>query len=227
MRVNPAYLLTAKKAKALDLTLREKTGIPSLILMENAGSKVAEVALDVARNKPISKMAVFCGKGNNGGDGFVAARHLLTFGVKTDIFLIGRIDDVANEARINLEILRNLKQRVIEVNQNNLVSIQKRISKYGLIVDALLGIGLAGDVRGIFRELIKMINRSRAHILSIDIPSGLDATTGKASDCCVKAQTTVTFMAKKRGMVMGRGPKVCGRVIVADLGIPFMSVSIR
>ncbi len=80
--------------------------------------------------------------------------------------------------------------------------------------------GLAGEVRGIYRDLIGIINKSRTYILSVDIPSGLDATTGKVLGCCVKADETVTFAAKKRGMVCGDGPRYCGKVVIANLGIP-------
>jgi NAD(P)H-hydrate epimerase len=98
--------------------------------------------------------------------------------------------------------------------------VKQKIAKYNLIIDTLLGVGLKGEVRGIFRDLIGIINTSKARILSVDIPSGLEATTGKVLGCCVKADKTVTFWAKKRGMVLGEGPKYCGRVVVRDLGIP-------
>ncbi len=226
-------LLTAADAKAIDIKAKDILGISTLVLMENAGRHLAEEALEIlrgrksiaifcgnTRSKRMLRCAVFCGKGNNGGDGFVAARHLLTAGIKPDIFLAGNINAVENEARVNLEILLKLKQKVIEVEEENLDLVKNKISKYNLIIDALLGVGLAGEVRGIYRDLIGIINTSKAYILSVDIPSGLDATTGKALGCCVKADKTVTFVAKKCGMAMGDGPKYCGRVVVKDLGIP-------
>jgi len=208
-------LLTAQSAKLIDLKAQDKFGISTLILMENAGARVAAATVGFCRTK---KIAIFCGKGNNGGDGFVAARHLLTCGIKPDIFLADRISQVENEARTNLEILRRLKSKIIEVTTQNIFSI--KISKYGLIIDALLGVGLSGEVRGIYKDLITLINSSQAHIISVDIPSGLDATTGKILGACVKADKTVTFVAKKRGMVFGEGPKYCGKIVVADLGLP-------
>lgn len=212
-------MITCRQAKALDKKAKEKFGVSTLILMENAGRAVAEEAIKTLKNRK-NKVAIFCGKGNNGGDGFVAARHLLTRGVKPDIFLAGKINDVQNEAKINLEILCRLSQKIIEVSAENLVSIKNKISKYDLIIDGLLGVGLKGEVRGIYRDLINMLNSSKAYVLSIDIPSGLDATTGKILGCCVTADRTVTFVAKKRGMVLGDGPRVCGRVVVENLGIP-------
>lgn len=211
--------LTAKQAKDIDIKARNIWGISTLVLMENAGRQVADETFRVIKGKQKAKIAIFCGKGNNGGDGFVAARHLLVKGISPDIFLAGRVCDVANEARTNLEILLKLKQRIIEVDGENLHLVKNKISKYDLIIDALLGVGLKGEVRGITRDLIGMINSSKTYILSVDTPSGLDATTGRVLGSCVKADKTVTFVAKKRGMVFGEGPKVCGRVVVKDLGI--------
>ncbi|MDI6758550.1 MAG: NAD(P)H-hydrate epimerase [Candidatus Omnitrophota bacterium] len=237
MEKNFSYsgILTAKQAKEIDIRVQKKFGISTLVLMENAGRAVVCEALKALPYK--GQAAIFCGRGNNGGDGFVAARHLLISGVKLHIFLAGRIQDVENEAKINLGILLRLKQKITEIREDSLCIhhrslrrgeasflFENKISKYDLIVDALLGVGLAGEVRGICRGLIGVINTSKAYILSVDIPSGLDATTGKVLGCCVKANKTVTFIAKKRGMVINDGPKYCGRIVVKDLGIPVKRV---
>lgn len=211
--------ISCLEAKALDIEAREKFGISTLVLMENAGRAVTCEAIKIVKNRH-KKVAIFCGKGNNGGDGFVVARHLLVKGIKPDIFLAGRISDTEKEARTNLEILLKLGQKISEVEEENLYLVKQKIAKYNLVIDALLGVGLEGEVRGVFRDLIGIINTSKAHILSVDIPSGLEATTGKVLGCCVKADKTVTFVAKKRGMVLGEGPKYCGKVVVKDLGIP-------
>ncbi|MDP2938023.1 MAG: NAD(P)H-hydrate epimerase [Candidatus Omnitrophota bacterium] len=211
-------LLTAKEAKDIDIRAKEIFGISTLVLMENAGRGGAEEAIKVLHGR--KNVAIFCGKGNNGGDGFVAARHLLAYGLKPVIFLVGRVQDVENEARINLETLLRLRQKIIEVDEENLHLVKNKISQYTLIIDALLGVGLQGEVKSIVRDLIGVINASKAYILSVDIPSGLDATTGRVLGCCVKADKTVTFVAKKRGMVIGDGPKYCGRIVVKDLGMP-------
>ncbi len=212
-------IITAKQAKEIDIKAHEKFGISTLVLMENAGRAVANEVLESLDSK--KSIAIFCGKGNNGGDGFVAGRHFLIRGIKPDIYLAGRIQDVGGTARINLDILLKLKQKIIEVEENLGLVIKNKFSKHDLVIDALLGVGLFGEVRGIYRDLIGIINTSRAYILSIDIPSGLDATTGKILGYCVKADKTVTFVAKKRGMVIGDGPKYCGKIAVRDLGIPF------
>ena len=207
--------LTAKAVRAIDRKAREKFGISTLLLMENAGAGVAREVLK--SYKPGMKVAVICGKGNNGGDGLVAARHLMSQKIKPDVFLACGFSQVENEARANLDILLKLKAKITRLRESDLKNI--KISKYDLIVDALLGLGLSGQVSGIYADLIQLINSSGAYIISVDVPSGLDATTGKVLGSCVKADKTVTFVAQKRGMSAGDGPKYCGKIIVADLGI--------
>lgn len=210
-------MIDSRQARALDSRAKEKLGIPTLILMENAGRAVFEEAMKMLRGK--KEVAVFCGKGNNGGDGFVAARHLLSCGIKPGIFLTGSINEVVNEAKTNLEILLKLKQKIFEINEENLNLVKNRISKYALVIDALLGVGLSGEVRGIFRDLINIINAAKVKVLAVDIPSGLDANTGEILGCGIIADSTVTFVAKKRGMAAGQGRKYCGKIIVKDLGV--------
>jgi len=211
--------ITASQAKGLDLKAQKDFGVPTLLLMENAGRAVSEEALKSIKDKKIS-VSIICGRGNNGGDGFCAARHLLVAGVKPHVFLAGKIADVKNEARVNLDILIRLKQKIFEVNERNLRLIKRKVLKRGLIIDALLGVGLRGEVSGVYRDLIALINSSSAQIISVDIPSGLDATSGKVLGCCVKAHKTITFVAKKKGMLKAGGPKHCGKVKVVDIGLP-------
>ncbi len=213
-------LLTVVQAKALDNKAKEKFGISTLVLMENAGRAVSEEALKVLQKRK-GKVAIFCGTGNNGGDGFCAARHLLTAGIKPDVFLLGKIGDVKNEGRINLNILLKLKQRVTQASSSNTRLIKEKIKKYSLIIDALLGTGIRGKIRPVYQDLIDIINASKAYVISVDIPSGLDATTGKTSGRCLKADRTITFVAKKRGMVPSAGRSYCGKILIKDIGIPF------
>jgi len=215
-------LITAKQAKDIDIKARNIFGISTLVLMENAGRQVFEEAIKILHSR--KSLAVFCGPGNNGGDGFVAARHLLTYGIRPDVFLAGKFFEVENEAKVNLEILLRLKPKITEVNKENLDLVKNKICQYAFIIDALLGVGLQGEVRGIFQDLIGMINTAKAYILSVDIPSGLDATTGRVLGCAVKADQTVTFIAKKRGMVYADGRRYCGRIVVKDLGIPLYDI---
>lgn len=212
-------IITAQEAKNLDLRAEEEFGISTLILMENAGRAVSEEALMIIARKR-ARIAIFCGRGNNGGDGFCAARHLLTAGVDSDIYLAGRVTEVKHAAKTNLDILLGLKKKVFEVNDQNLDIVRRRITGYSLIIDALLGVGLKGNVSGILAQLIELINLSGAYILSVDIPSGLDATGGRILGCSIKADRTITFVAKKSGMLKGCGRKQCGRIKIADIGVP-------
>ena len=209
--------ITVSQAKLLDKKARDFYGLSTLMLMENAGRAVAGEIIGLKRRK----IAIFCGKGNNGGDGFVSARHLLAIGIKPDVFLVGKISDAKGEARLNLDILLKLKHNIFKINEKNINSLKKRIRPYDLIVDAIFGVGLKGNIGGVFGSLIESINSSGAYILSIDIPSGLDADTGQALGTCVKADRTVTFIARKRGMVKGKGPGYCGKIIVKGIGFPF------
>ena len=109
----------------------------------------------------------------------------------------------------------------MEVDEGNLYLLKNRISKHSLIIDALLGVGLMGNVSQVMADLIALINSSSAYVLSVDIPSGLDASSGKILGGCVKADKTVTFVAKKRGMLQKDGPRCCGRIVVRDIGVPY------
>ncbi len=188
--------------------------------MENAGRAVAQSVLKTLGTVIGQRIIILIGPGNNGGDGFAACRHFLACGIKPEMFLAGKACEVFNEAKVNLDILENMKQKIFEINADNLIRARRRILRADFIVDALLGVGLRGDVRGVYRDLINMINSSGAYVLSVDIPSGLDANTGRVLGCCVKASKTVTFVAKKLGMSSGEGAKYCGRIAVKDLGLP-------
>ncbi len=210
--------LTACEAQSVDAYARDEFGISALVLMENAGRAVAEEAVKALGNK--GKVAIVCGKGNNGGDGLVAARHLIARGLEPDVFLSGRISDLKGEALVNAGILTRARQRIVEVRPETLRGVKTDLARYGVIVDALLGVGLEGEVRGIPKDLIDAMNSSRAYIVAVDIPSGLDATGGEVRGAAVKANKTVTFIARKRGMLVGRGPELCGEIVVEDLGLP-------
>ena len=211
-------VLTALQAKALDKKAEREFGVSVLLLMENAGCCVSEEALKILQDYQ-GKVAIFCGTGNNGGDGFCVSRHLLVAGIKPDIYLAGGIGEVKNEAKVNLDILLRLKQKITQVRPGNLSLIKTKIKRYSLIIDALLGVGLKGKPRYVYQELINIINTAKGCVLSIDIPSGLDATSGKASGACIKADKTVTFVAKKRGMLSRQGRAYCGEVLVRSIGV--------
>jgi hydroxyethylthiazole kinase-like uncharacterized protein yjeF len=212
--------LTVLEAKRLDLRAIKSFGVPSILLMENAGRAVSiEAFKNIGSKKP--KIAIICGKGNNGGDGFSAARHLMARGIDPDLYLCAGFSEVKGEARINLNILLKLKKKVFIINDKSLKAFKKRLASYGLIVDSIFGVGLKGVVKGIIAEVINIINQSNVRVISVDLPSGIDADTGEVLGIAVKADTTVTFIAPKLGMLKGHGKEFCGKIIVQDLGFPF------
>jgi len=205
--------ISVTKAREFDLKAQVELGVLSLILMENAGRSVAEEALKILGARGV--VAVVCGVGNNGGDGFVAARHLLNAGKKVDVFVVGDPAKLKPDPKINFSVLQKIKSRNLRVE----FSVPGYFTSYNLIIDAIFGIGLQAEVRGSVSNVIKLMNKSRRPILAVDVPSGLSADTGQVLGVAVKAKTTVTFVANKKGFA--KAQKYCGRVVVRDIGVTF------
>lgn len=183
-------------------------GIPSQTLMENAGKAVAEQAMAMA--KPGSRVAVLCGPGNNGGDGFVAARFLKRASYDVRLHLIGEKTALKGDAA---EVARRWDGPVRPMDPVALQSMH-------LVIDALFGAGLSRPLDGEIALMIDAINRSSLPVLAVDVPSGLDGTTGEARGAVVRATRTVTFFRKKPGHLLLPGRELCGEVVLADIGIP-------
>jgi ADP-dependent NAD(P)H-hydrate dehydratase / NAD(P)H-hydrate epimerase len=183
-------------------------GIPGVMLMENAGKAVAAEAARMA--SPGARIAVLCGPGNNGGDGFVAARHLREQGFDVRVALLGEATALQGDAAV-------MAQRWAgEVTPLSTSSLQGA----DIIVDALFGAGLARPIRGVAADVIAAINASPVRVLAVDVPSGLDGTTGRALGPVVEAASTITFFRRKPGHLLLPGRVLCGEVVVADIGIP-------
>lgn len=210
-------ILTASQMKRLDQWAIKEAGIPALCLMENAGRVVALETVKALKRVKGRRVCVVCGAGNNGGDGFVAARHLLNHGAAVAVLFAGGTSKLGPEARVNFRALQrlNIPIRVFDARG------RRELAKADVIIDALFGIGLSREITGILREIIDAVNASSAHVLAVDIPSGLDATTGKIWGACVKADTTVTLACPKKGLFAGHGPECSGKIVVADIGIPY------
>jgi ADP-dependent NAD(P)H-hydrate dehydratase / NAD(P)H-hydrate epimerase len=210
--------LTAHQIQRLDRLAIEREGIPALVLMESAG---AAVAREILRDFPGKKLSVcvFCGTGNNGGDGFVIARRLRDAGVRVKVFLAGRRKDLKPDAAVNYAVLTQSRQDVWEIT-----SVDRRVAQAvksaDVLVDALFGVGLNRALGASFCDVISAMNASGKPILAVDIPSGLDATTGKMWGVTVRAYQTVTFTFSKRGFYRRAGPSCVGRVKIAQIGIP-------
>lgn len=194
----------------------EYLGIPRLLLMENAGRCLAEKIVSIAETEN-EKISIFCGSGGNGGDGLVAARHLVNRGFKVEVFLMTHPQRIRSKETIkNWEIINNMTYSD-NLNVNVVLDSSYLPSSVdGIIVDAMLGTGIKGKIREPIRSAIKLINDSNAVVVAVDVPSGLDPTTGKISDIAVKADYTITFHKIKKGL----DTKTAGKIIVCDIGIP-------
>ncbi|GIW70549.1 MAG: NAD(P)H-hydrate epimerase [Planctomycetota bacterium] len=219
---DPLRPRTRRELQELDRRATEEFGIPSLLLMENAGRGAAEVAASMVPPRP-GGVLVFCGRGNNGGDGFVLARHLHNRGYEVRCYYAGALAQMepGTDAALNCTICRRMGIPVLEHDRPpDREAMARAIAWTSLIVDALLGTGLRGPVREPYATLISLLNHRRAPILAIDIPSGLDADTGEILGKAVRATRTVTFAAPKVGFSRGQGPELTGPVTVLDISIP-------
>lgn len=209
--------ITEREMRALE-TNAEYFGVSRLQLMENAGRNVAqEIA---SRFKPTkTKIAVFCGLGGNGGDGFVAARHLTCLGFKVEIVVAGKPEAIVDaEAHKNWRALEPLKDTIPMHEAYDSALIPN--VKADVIVDALLGIGLKGDLRPPILQLVKKINESKAFRVAVDIPTGLNSDSGQILGDAVKADLTVTFHKAKPALSAAKTKKHVGELIVSDIGLP-------
>ncbi|RKY36970.1 MAG: NAD(P)H-hydrate epimerase [Candidatus Omnitrophota bacterium] len=213
--------VTAQQMKNIDHLAQEKFFIPGIILMENAGLRAAEAAVSLLKRRKDKRIFIFCGPGNNGGDGFVVARHLINNDIKVLVFLLAESQKLKGDALINYNILVKMKAPVIEfANIFHLKNAKQTLKKAGLIIDAIFGIGLNKNIEGGFEKIIDLINQSGVPVLSLDTPSGLCATTGKILKTCIKAHTTVTFAAAKKGFFIKQGPDKTGKLLIADISMP-------
>jgi ADP-dependent NAD(P)H-hydrate dehydratase / NAD(P)H-hydrate epimerase len=215
-------ILNAAQMREADRFTTEEIGIPSLVLMENAGRQVV-AAIESAYEEPLEgRVAVLCGRGNNGGDGFVVARTLLQRGVDTAVFIIGAVAEVRGDARTNLDILGRLGATVVEINDEQSWELHfSEISQCTLIVDALFGTGLKSPLSGMLETVVADVNASDIPIVSIDLPSGLSADTAHPIGDCIDASMTVTIAAPKLPLVLPPGEAYAGDVVIADIGIPY------
>ena len=214
-------ILNAAQMREADRFTIEDIGIPSLVLMENAGRQVVAAMEAAYESRLDGRVAVLCGRGNNGGDGFVVARTLLQRGIDTAVFVIGAVADVRGDARINLDILGRLGVTVVEINDEQTWELHfSEISQCTLIVDAIVGTGLTRALAGMMETVAADVNASSIPIVSVDLPSGLSADTPHLIGDCINASMTVTLGAPKLPLVLPPGETHAGDVVIADIGIP-------
>lgn len=212
---------TAEEMRRADRRASEELLLPSLLLMENAGRGAVQVMEAVFGPLGGRCVAVLCGKGSNGGDGFVAARHLATRGARVEVFLLAPAKEVRGDAGVNLAVLQRSGLAVREVTTAEaLAAVREAVARADLVLDALLGTGLTGPATGLVAEAIELVNASARPVVSLDLPSGLSADQGGLLGPAVQATLTVTFGLPKRGLLLYPGALRAGRVEVIDLGVP-------
>jgi NAD(P)H-hydrate epimerase len=225
---NGVPALTRDQCRAADRFAIEQLGIPGMVLMENAGRNATDWFETWAAERGVARAraGVVCGKGNNGGDGFVIARHLCNRGWQVHVLLAAEMAELTGDAALNCAITRAMGIPIRELGIPG--AIEAAETEWGqdqLLVDALLGTGFSGTVREPLAGIIARINRAGASaggplVVAVDVPSGLDADTGTASGTVVRAGGTVTFLADKAGYQKEAAREFLGRRVVVDIGAP-------
>ncbi len=219
-------IVTPGQMNIIDSTTINRVGIPGIVLMENAALQVVEEIGRIFGTIKGKRIFLFAGKGNNAGDAFAVARHLSNKGARLKVYILAEKSAVTGDALINLKALENCGIPVFELlDTTQLDDLQKSLASSDLVVDGILGTGLSGDVLGLVRGVIHIINSSGKYILSIDIPSGICGKTGQVRGACIKAEKTVTFGLPKTGMVIHPGCQYTGELVVADISIPTRVIS--
>ncbi|MBL4590675.1 MAG: NAD(P)H-hydrate epimerase [Phycisphaerales bacterium] len=214
----PIYEMDAESCRVLDAICINEFKIPGIVLMENAGAALCRNAIEMLNEFHASRVEIFCGPGNNAGDGFVLARHLHNHQIDVRIHLLIAVDQYTNDARTNMKIV--LKMGIAcKPFETALVSS----APGALIVDAIFGTGLSRPPSGTSSEMIEAINTMRqqgAKVLAVDVPSGFDAQSGQPMSACVIADRTVTLAALKSGFTALRAQPMLGHLVVEDIGVP-------
>src|SRR5262245_12631834 len=214
-------ILNSAQMRDADRRSIDEIGIASIVLMENAGRQVVAAIEAMFSDLPARRVAVLCGRGNNGGDGFVVARTLLQRGVDVSIFVVGDVAGVRGDARANLEVLGHLGHAIVEISDAQAWELHfSEIRGCDLLVDAMFGTGLKTPLTGLFETIVADINGSDLAVVSVDLPSGLSADTPDPIGPCIDATMTVTLGAPKLPLLLPPGEGHCGDVVIADIGIP-------
>ncbi len=215
-------VMTRDEVRSFDAWAINELGIPGLVLMENAGRSCAELIKEKLADDAKPKVCIFCGTGNNGGDGYVIARHLLNSDFKVAVVLCGEISKVKGDAKTNLDILQKLGQSIEQLDLDK-IDVEQAVKDLSadadMLVDALFGTGLQGLLGEKYQRLINAINNTGIEILAVDIPSGLDCDTGQPLGAAVRAAYTVTFVAVKSGFKNTDALKYTGRIFIASIGV--------
>ncbi|MBI5887748.1 MAG: NAD(P)H-hydrate dehydratase [Deltaproteobacteria bacterium] len=209
----------ARHMRSIDGAAVKAYGLRGLQLMENAGRGLAEAVKKEATGLN-PRVAVIAGKGSNGGDGYAAARHLKNSGFHVEVFSLARIEDLKGDALINARAWQKMGELFFILTPAQLKKHVLALRHSSVIVDAIFGTGLSSPVRGISCEVINLINRLGKKVVAADVPSGVDASTGRTLGCAVMADVTATMALMKIGLLLYPGRSLAGRVDVVDIGVP-------
>jgi NAD(P)H-hydrate epimerase len=215
-------VMTRNQVRVFDSWAINTLGIPGMVLMENAGRSCAELIKDKLKDVTRPKVCIFCGTGNNGGDGYVIARHLLNDSYEVVVVICGDHQKIRGDAKTNLDILERMGQSIEQLRPAE-DNIPDRLENFAagadMVVDSLFGTGLSGQLSDEYKQLIEGINAQNCPILAVDIPSGLDCDAGEPLGAVIRASYTVTFVAVKKGFTSATAARYTGEVFVASIGI--------
>ncbi len=217
-------VVTASEMQAIDRSAIEEFGIPGMVLMENAGLAAASLIHENVPDLLEKKVVIVCGKGNNGGDGFVIARHLFIDGVQVDILLLGKRQQLKSDARVNADIAFKMGVPIHEITDKNLNAQNHLLRHCHIIVDALFGTGLSKPAGGLYEKVIKKINASNKYVVAVDIPSGVDSDSGLFIGPHIKANVTAALALLKRSHLLFPAAESMGEVQILDISIPHEAV---
>jgi NAD(P)H-hydrate epimerase len=215
-------VMTRDQVRAFDAWAINTLGIQGVVLMENAGRSCAELIEDKLKDVIQPKVCIFCGTGNNGGDGYVIARHLINRGVRVTVVVCGDRNKIKGDAKINLDILERMARPVEVLNPSGgdiAGEVERLGTGAGIIVDSLFGTGLRGQLSDEYRRVIGSINACNGPILAVDIPSGLDCDAGEPLGVAIRAAWSVSFVAVKKGFASANAAQYTGVIFVASIGI--------
>jgi len=214
-------IVKAAEMQQMDRMTIEDLGIPGIVLMENAGRGAGRFFLEHFSPSPGDGVVILCGRGNNGGDGYVVGRYLHQAGMKVTVAVLSQEDRIAGDAGTNLKIIRTMDLDIHEIpDLERWKEFRHHLTHCGYVVDAILGTGLNAPVRGFYRTVIEDLNDLRKPVMSIDIPSGLNADSGQVMGAAVRAHLTATFGFPKLGLMVFPGAGLAGRLVRIDIGIP-------
>lgn len=212
------FILNKEQMQEADRITISEYGVPSIVLMENAALSVLKV---IEEKYPVNDICILCGKGNNGGDGLAVAKHLFNQGYDVKVFLFSKLNELKGDPKINLSICQKMGITIVPIpNEKTFFKIFPELFDYELIVDALFGTGLEKPLEDFWAKVIECVNSLSLPILSVDIPSGLNASSGEVLGPVIKADSTVTFGAYKIAHIFPPASNYCGKIHLFEIGIP-------